>query len=73
MAENFDVDTQRENELDLCTVISRVGSNEPNLLMPNLGDERKPAQTSDANIFAYVSSEDFKKIRAVSVCLPTST
>ena len=44
MAENFDVGTGSENELDLCTVISRVGSNEPNFLMPNLGDERKLAQ-----------------------------
>ena len=26
---------------------------------------------ADTNIFAYVSSEEFKKIRAVSVCWPT--
>ena len=35
MAENFDMDTGSENELDLGTMISRVGSNEPNVLMPN--------------------------------------
>ena len=37
-----------ENELDLGTVISRVGSSEDNhlnILTPNLGDERKLAQT----------------------------
>ena len=38
------MDIGSENELDLGTAISRVGSNEdnqPNVLMPNLGDERK--------------------------------
>ena len=33
------------SELDFGTMISWVGSNEPNFLMPNLGDERKQAQT----------------------------
>ena len=45
MAENFDMDAGSENELDLGTMISRVGSNEWNFLMPNLGDERKLAQS----------------------------
>ena len=43
MAEDFDNDIGSEKELDLGTMISRVGSNEdnqPNVLMLNLDDKR---------------------------------
>ena len=43
MAEDFNNDIESEKELDLGTMISRVGSNEdnqPNVLMPNLDDKR---------------------------------
>ena len=43
--ENFDMGSRSENELHLGTMISRVGLNEWNFLMPNLGDERKLAQS----------------------------
>ena len=44
MAEDSDMNIGSENELDLGTVIARVGSSEddqPNVLIPNLGNERK--------------------------------
>ena len=48
-----------ENELELCAVISRVGSNEPNFLRPNLGDERKLAQTGlESGCYNWFSNDE---------------
>ena len=47
MAEDSDVDIGSEDELDLGTMLARLGLNEdhqPNVLMPNSDNDRKLAQ-----------------------------